>query len=259
MTDKMLFSGATLQQAILAAARHFHLDADDVAYQVRDRRQGVVRGRQRIVVEVDPKAPAKVASAPPSRPSEPSTPKAPAPAIVPKLPMSSDREAVPPSPQLPSEPKPALSANGPEAEAVQASLDHLTKLAALQLEAKIVAGPPGLVVDLGGQNAAELIAEDARLLQAIEHLLPRVARGLYGEAIAVAVDSGGLQERLYEKLRVLAREAVARVRSTGAPEILPEMNPAERRIVHMTVAEDSGLATDSLGGGVFKRVQIRLV
>ncbi|MEO8504206.1 MAG: R3H domain-containing nucleic acid-binding protein [Acidobacteriota bacterium] len=256
MTDKMLFSGGTLQQAILAAARHFHLDADDVAYQVRDRRQGVVRGRQRIVVEVDPKTPGRVASAPPSPPVEPSVPSIAAPAPAPKLPKPLDSESVPPST---AEPRRALAANGPEAEAVQASLDHLTRLADLQLEATIVPGPSGLVVDLGGRNAAELIAEDARLLQAIEHLLPRVARGLYGEAIAVAVDSGGLQERLYEELRVLARAAVARVRSTGSPEVLPEMNPAARRIVHMTVAEDPGMATESLGGGVFKRIQIRLV
>lgn len=270
MAEKKLFSGGSLQQAILAAARHFKIDADDVAYQARTSRQGVVRGRERTVIEVDPEAPRRPAQVTSSTVPQPVAvarlpAERPAPALRPERAAPVQRPSRPEPPAVAAravEPRPSspgVLAEGPQAEAVQIALEHLGRLAGLELEARIVQGEAGLSVDLGGPSQSALVAEDARLLQAVDHLLPRLARGLFGETIAVSVDSGGLQEQLYEGLRVLAREAAARVKRSGQPEALPEMSPAERRIVHMTLADDPELTTESLGGGVFKRVQVRPV
>jgi spoIIIJ-associated protein len=46
------------------------------------------------------------------------------------------------------------------------------------------------------------------------------------------------------------------VRLTGEEEELARMNPYERRIVHMAVAELEGVTTESEGEGVMKRVVI---
>lgn len=273
MAEKKLFSGRSLQQAILAAARYFRVDAEEVAYHARTSRQGVVRGRERIVIEVDPAAP--------RRQTAPASPAVTIPPAVPPRPGTAGPAGAPDGERGssvrshgrmerraavdPVEVRRSLSrsadaggvAEGPQAEAVQVALDHLARLAGLELEARIVQGDAGLTIDLSGPGQSTLVAEDARLLQAVDHLLPRLARGLFGETVAVSVDSGGLQERLHEGLRALAREAAARVKLSGQPEALPEMSPAERRIVHLTLADDPDLTTESLGGGVFKRVQVR--
>jgi spoIIIJ-associated protein len=47
------------------------------------------------------------------------------------------------------------------------------------------------------------------------------------------------------------------VRRKGRPRMLEPMNPADRRIVHMTLADDPGVVTESSGDGYFKRVSIR--
>ena len=35
------------------------------------------------------------------------------------------------------------------------------------------------------------------------------------------------------------------------------MNPADRRVIHMTLADDPGVVTESEGEGYFKRVSVR--
>lgn len=262
MTQNMLFSGGSLQQAILAAARHFGLEAEAVAYRVRDQRQGIVRGRQRIVIEVDPAAPRAVAQA--AVPPAP-TPAAPrSPTAGPEGPRPSAPRSVPPTaaprPRV-SRPTQALAdlplAGGPEAEAVTMALQHLALLAGVRIEGRVVQSADGLHVDLGGEQRARLLAEDASLLEALEQLLPRAVRGLHGAAVPLTLDSGGVREQLLEDLRRLAVDTAERVRRTGEPETLGEMNPAERRIVHLTLAEDPAIATESLGTGTIKRIQIR--
>jgi spoIIIJ-associated protein len=48
------------------------------------------------------------------------------------------------------------------------------------------------------------------------------------------------------------------VRSDGREQLLPAMNPTERRIVHMVLADDPEVMTISRGDGFHKRVAIVL-
>ena len=137
------------------------------------------------------------------------------------------------------------------------ALQYLASLAGMRIDARVVQAGEGLHVDLGGEGRAKLVAEDASLLEALEQLLPRAVRGLHGSAVALSIDSGGVREQILEDLRRMAIDAAERVRSTGEPETLAEMNPAERRIVHMALAENAAVSTESLGTGTIKRIQIR--
>jgi len=267
MTPKMLFSGASLQQAILAAARHFGIESEVVAYHVREQRQGIVRGRQRIVIEVDPAAPR--AAAPVSVPPPRATPPVVAPVALASRPVeltapvrrSSPADARPQRTEVPQISRRDLAglplATGPEAEAVAMALQYLSSLAGVRIDGRVVQAGDGLHVDLGGEGQAKLVAEDASLLEALEQLLPRAVRGLHGSAVALSIDSGGVREQILEDLRRMAIDAAERVRSSGQSETLSEMNPAERRIVHMALAENPAVATESLGTGTIKRIQIR--
>ena len=73
MSGKLLFSGNRLTQAVLSAARHFHLDPDQIAYVERTKSSGFL-GSPRVVIEVDPAAPKRTAPAPSApRPVAPSS------------------------------------------------------------------------------------------------------------------------------------------------------------------------------------------
>ncbi|RMH16181.1 MAG: hypothetical protein D6696_18770, partial [Acidobacteria bacterium] len=55
--SRKFFSGGTLEQAVLAAARHYGIEPERVAYTQRDKRSGFLNLRRKVVIEVDPAAP----------------------------------------------------------------------------------------------------------------------------------------------------------------------------------------------------------
>jgi spoIIIJ-associated protein len=244
---KLFFAGNTLQQAVLAAARHFQIDPDEVEYVPRDRRQGFVKATRRVVIEVDPERPRRTSSgnvaAPLPAPPRASLPGAPPP---PAAPRPAPRERLGP-----------LPVSRALLDAAAEGTRLLLALAALRLEPNVVAGEGRLEVALAGPDEARALADGAALLRALEHLLPRVVRGLAGESVACRVDCGGFHARRELELRELARRAADDVRRTGRAATLEEMDPAERRIIHLELADESDVETESSGDGHHKRVTIR--
>jgi predicted RNA-binding protein Jag len=55
--QRQFFSGNSLDQAVMAAARQFQLEPDQLAYKVRDKKHGFLNARRKVVIEVDPQAP----------------------------------------------------------------------------------------------------------------------------------------------------------------------------------------------------------
>ena len=68
---------------------------------------------------------------------------------------------------------------------------------------------------------------------------------------------GGYQRQREERLRGLALRVAEEVARQGGSRTLRPMNPADRCIVHLTLADDPEVETESLGNGYFKRGSIR--
>jgi spoIIIJ-associated protein len=148
-------------------------------------------------------------------------------------------------------------AEGPAAEAASKAANLLLRIAGLELEAKVFQGEERLEVELLGEDVDWCFADDGEFLMAVEHLLPRMIRTLSGEPMAVRVDCDHFHEIREERLRSLAQRIAEEVRRKGRPHVLEPMNPADRRIIHTTLADDPGVVTESEGDGYFKRVMIR--
>jgi predicted RNA-binding protein Jag len=54
----------------------------------------------------------------------------------------------------------------------------------------------------------------------------------------------------------MARFIMEKARSTGAPQEMGPLNPYARRLVHLTVAEDPDLSSESIGDAFLKTVII---
>ncbi len=157
---------------------------------------------------------------------------------------------LPEMPRRPSERYP--EATGPQAEAASKGTQLLLRIAGLDLAPRVLQGEERLEVDLSGDDVDWCFADDGELVLALEHLLPRVIRSLSGEAPLVRVDCDNFQEIREERLRSLAQRVADEVRRRGRPRILEPMNPADRRIVHMTLADDPGVVTESTGDGLLQ-------
>jgi spoIIIJ-associated protein len=148
-------------------------------------------------------------------------------------------------------------ASGPQAEAAKKATELLLRVAGLELEARVLLGEERLEIDLAGEDVDWCFADDGEVLNAVEHLLPRMIRSLSGETVPVRVDCDNFHDIREERLRSLAQKVAEEVRRLQRPRTLEPMNPADRRIIHVTLADDPNVETESDGDGYFKRVTVR--
>jgi spoIIIJ-associated protein len=149
------------------------------------------------------------------------------------------------------------AAAGPAAEAAAKGAELLLRIAGLDLKPRVFQGEERLEVDLAGEDVDWCFADDGELLMAVEHLLPRMIRTISNETVAIRVDCDNFHEIREERLRSLAQRVAEDVRRRGKPRILEPMNPADRRIIHTTLADDPHVQTESEGDGYFKRIMVR--
>jgi spoIIIJ-associated protein len=160
------------------------------------------------------------------------------------------------------EPPPAASRAEPAGDdellaAAERSAGILLRFAGIEANAAARPGPERIDVEISGGDHDVLLVEGGRGLLAIQHLLPRMLRGLAGRSSYVRVDSGGFHQKRRERLEGLARREAETARKQGKARSLPPMAPDERRIIHMALNDDPTVITESRGAGLRKRVVIR--
>lgn len=253
--ERQFFSGNTVEQAILAAARHHGLDPSRVAYKLRDKKHGFLNIRRRVVIEVDPAAPeqAEDLQPPPSEEAESGFPR----------PRAEDRRPAPRNEDRGQNQwhgaETSWSGEGePEREiaAIEQALEVISRLLGMHLESSIERTEEGFEIELSGEDSDLLVEDGGRALGAIEHLLPRMVRGFLGHGFPCRVDCDGFRAAHERELRQLAEEVAEGVRRELRDQILEPMNPADRRLVHLALADDPTVETESEGQGFLKRVRI---
>ena len=102
-----------------------------------------------------------------------------------------------------------------------------------------------------------LIGHRGETLRALEYLLGQMVKRIDPDAPRVLVDIAGYKQSRKESLQELAKEVATRVQESGAEEELKPMNPAERRIVHMTLRELGTVDSESRGEGKDRRIVVK--
>ena len=116
---------------------------------------------------------------------------------------------------------------------------------------------PHLWVEIRTHQSSLLIGTQGSTLRAVEHVLRLLLRPFTGSAIRILVDVNAYRVRHMEALRRRARLAAERVRLTGRAVLLESMSPEDRRVVHLALAADGLVSTESQGQGPDRRVMIR--
>ncbi len=144
-------------------------------------------------------------------------------------------------------------------EKVAQAVDELAHFAGLRVQASaITESEDGIEVELDGPDGKRLTAHDGRALLAMQHLLPRLLFHELGRASHCRIDCEGFQAARVEHFAKIASKAAQRVREAGRPWILEPMAPDERRLVHIALADEEDLVTESIGEGFLKRVRVSL-
>ncbi len=113
-----------------------------------------------------------------------------------------------------------------------------------------------MTFEIEGQDAGLLIGRRGETLQALQFLVRMVTNRQLGRKAYVVIDIEDYRDRRVQMLRRLARRTAGRVISSGRKDSLEPMSPAERRIVHMSLAGHPEVRTESEGEGNQRRVVI---
>lgn len=127
----------------------------------------------------------------------------------------------------------------------------------LDLNAAADDAEDSLKIQVRGDDVPLLLGHNAELLDALEYLGNRVLARASGEEARLAFDSGGYRARREKELRMMAEKAAEKVRLSRIPFNFDPMTPNERRIIHLALANDGSVTTESQGNGENRKVTIR--
>jgi len=110
-------------------------------------------------------------------------------------------------------------------------------------------------VEIEGPDREHLLDRKGEALNALQYLLNRIIyRGRKGKKIHV--DSDGFRKVREDELVEMARLTAEKVKAQGEESLMSPLNPYERRLVHLALADIEGVETRSVGDGFLKRVAI---
>jgi spoIIIJ-associated protein len=133
-------------------------------------------------------------------------------------------------------------------------------IAALGIDATVAVEETadGPRLNLTGDDAELLVRHRGEPLKALQHIVDST----YGRSMAgdkrVFVDALEYRKGKDIELRQMAKFLAQKAKESGMDQQLGPLNPYERRIVHLAVAEIPGVATESIGDAFSKTVLISL-
>src|SRR5215211_8533346 len=116
-------------------------------------------------------------------------------------------------------------------------------------------GPDGTRVNLDGEDGGVLVRRGGEGLQALQHVVATTFRKQLGDDNRIVIDCNGFRRDKDAELRQMAHYNAEKARGVGPQEMGP-LNPYERRIVHMAIAEDPTVSSESIGDAFLKTVII---
>ena len=135
-------------------------------------------------------------------------------------------------------------------------VSNLVERMGLELDVAVEPMPDGLRVNLSGADGEPLLRRKGEGLDALQHVVNAVFRNALPEHHRLVVDCEGFRKAKDRELQQMARFLMDKVRSTGVPQEVGPLNSYARRLVHLEVASDPDLATESQGDGATKVVVI---
>ncbi len=152
----------------------------------------------------------------------------------------------------------------PEVDLAIESLTQLLELMEIECEVTLRApetpgdglGRASAVLDVDGDDLGLLIGRRGSTLAAVQYIVNVMVNRKMGGRVLVNIDAEHYKRRREETLLGLARRMADRVRQTSRSVTLEPMPAAERRIVHLALAEDDLVTTGSVGEGETRKVVI---
>ncbi|MEO8521777.1 MAG: R3H domain-containing nucleic acid-binding protein [Acidobacteriota bacterium] len=126
----------------------------------------------------------------------------------------------------------------------------------ISAEVAIVDTPDNIRVEISGEGSDALLRKRAEALDALQQIVNTAFRRELDDDRSFVVDCMDYRKGKDAELRQLARLMIEKAKNSGTPQEMGPLNPYARRLVHLTVAEDPGMSSESIGDALLKTVII---
>ena len=146
-------------------------------------------------------------------------------------------------------------------DSTQPIVDFLNRFAAalgIKASVSVEQTADGPRINLAGEEAELLVRHRGEPLKALQHVVDMAYGRTLPDDQRVFVDALEYRKGKDLELRQMARLLAEKVKQSGLDQQLGPLNPYERRIVHIAVAEVPGVTSESIGDAFSKTVHISL-
>lgn len=133
----------------------------------------------------------------------------------------------------------------------------LTKMGIEGEIADLKEGESKVYVELASKmHSGLIIGKKGKTLESLQFLINLIVNHKTGSDKKIILDIESYRAKRERALKKMSREIAFKVIKTGKPWTLEPMNPFERRLVHLTLQNDSRVTTKSEGQGIYRKVTI---
>jgi spoIIIJ-associated protein len=113
-----------------------------------------------------------------------------------------------------------------------------------------------LYLEIKGDQEGILIGKHGRTLESLQMVINRMVNKKLKSAVRVVLDIDDYRKRRADSMAEMAERLGEKAKRAGYSITVGPFNAHDRRIIHLTLKEDSSLKTESLGEGELKKIRI---
>ena len=136
---------------------------------------------------------------------------------------------------------------------VEEFVSELLNHAGLELDLNVDRGESSVEVRLEGGDSDLVLDNNGQVLEALNDLINQV---FFRQGCRIEVDCEDHRLTRIIELEMLARNAAERAKVSGRSVRFQPMPSSERRTIHLTLAEERGVRTESSGSGSRRHVVV---
>ena len=116
----------------------------------------------------------------------------------------------------------------------------------------------GCTLSIEGADCGLLLNQGGELLDALQQILNQAYGRNLPKGQRIVCDANNYRAARESELRAMADHAARQVRATSSPFVFGPMDASERRVIHLSLAEEGDLVTESIGEGHARRLRVAL-
>lgn len=137
-------------------------------------------------------------------------------------------------------------------------LNSIFESAGFDVRASAAESELGCVLSIEGPDSGLVLNQGGELLDALQQILNQAHGRDLPKGQRIICDADNYRAARESELRAMAEHAARQVRATSSAFIFGPMEPGERRVIHLSLANEEDLVTESVGEGNSRRLRVAL-